>query len=99
MHFTLGSREGGVSGDEGRSRRSTKGQRLRVRPLRGGGGSHYIAKWDAAPHWTRCNGRKLAVEKERTDSLSQTLQPVSASNVASGLHHQPRDGRLTCLHL
>lgn len=46
-----------------------------------------------------CKGRRLAVEKEHTDNLSQTLQPVSASNMASGLHHQPRDGRPTCLHL
>lgn len=39
MHFTLGSWEGGVSGDEGRSRRSTReGQRLWVRPVRGWGG-------------------------------------------------------------
>lgn len=43
MHFTLGSREGGVSEDGGRS--TWEGQRLQVRQVRVGGwrGSHYTS--------------------------------------------------------
>lgn len=92
MHFTLGSRgrgaclgtKGGAGGALGR------GQRLRVRPVKGGGGLvGGLTTW--------LNGRKermLAAERNARTVWLKLFSLFLPLNMASGLRHQPPgDGR------